>query len=103
MKVTKKANLSTREKQALTMVGNNTNETTIQAISELDELQKYTSHLLDTMFFRAIRKGSVTDSDLRAITKEFERQVKATMQAVESATSNKQRVVSIVKEQVQAR
>ena len=103
MKITKKANLSTREKQALTMVGNNTNETTIQAISELDELQKYTSHLLDTMFFRAIRKGSVTDSDLRAITKEFERQVKSTMQAVESATSNKQRVISIVKEQVKVK
>ena len=103
MKVTKKANLSTREKQALTMVGNSTNELTIQAISELDELQKYTSHLLDTMFFRAIRKGSVSDSDLRAITKEFERQVKATMQAVDSATSNKERVISIVKEQVQVR
>lgn len=103
MKVTKKANLSTREKQALVMVENNTNEATIQAISELDELQKYTSHLLDTMFFRAIRKGSVPDSDLRAITKEFERQVKTTMQAVDSATSNKERVVSIVKEQVQVR
>lgn len=103
MKVTKKANLSTREKQALTMVSNNTNEATIQAISELDELQKYTSHLLDTMFFRAIRKGSVADSDLKAITKEFERQVKATMQAVDSATSNKERVISIVKEQVKVR
>ena len=103
MKVTKKANLSTREKQALTMVGNNTNETTIQAISELDELQKYTSHLLDTMFFRAIRKGSISDSDLRAIKVEFERQVKSTMQAVESATSNKERVISIVKEQVKVK
>lgn len=97
MKVTKKANLSTREKQALKVVENNTNQKTIEAVAELDELQKYTSHLMDTMFFRSIRKGSVSEADLNVIIAEFESQVKRTLEAVDNAKDNRTRVIEIVR------
>lgn len=97
MKVTKKANLSTREKQALKVVENNTNQKTVEAVAELDELQKYTSHLMDTMFFRSIRKGSVSEAELNDIISEFEAQVKRTLEAVDNAKDNRTRVIEIVR------
>lgn len=95
--MSKKPNLTTREKKTMEIVKNNTNEAVIEAVGELNDLMEDTSQLMDLLYYMSIRKGSVDSRDLEVLISKYSEQVNQANAAIEKATKKKVRVVEPAK------
>lgn len=85
----KKPNLTPREKATMQTLKNNTNESVIEAVHELNKLQEDVSQLMDALYFMSIKKSSVDSNELTTLINKYAKQVQATNNAIAEATESK--------------
>lgn len=98
--MSKKPNLTPRERKTMEVLKNSTNEKTIQAVGELSDLMETTSQLMDALYYMSIRKGSVDSKDLQVLINQYTEQAQHANEAVEAATKKKVRVLETTKQTV---
>jgi len=85
----KKPNLTPREKATMDTLKNSTNESVIEAVLELNQLQEDVSQLLDALYFMSLKKSAVDSNALTTLINQYAEQVQATNEAIIQATANK--------------
>lgn len=90
----KKPNLTSRERATMQTLKNNTNESVIEAVHELNQLQEDVSQLMDSLYFMSIKKTSVNASELTILVNKYAEQVQATNEAIAEATQSKGKKVA---------